>query len=376
MDASHAADILSSDARSGARALLLDHMGVERGSRVLLLCHPPLAGFANAVADVARGEGIDCEVGGSNVDFESIEPTLGRFDTVVYLERPGGTASDFPRGTHMREATGWLKSTPAPRTRVFRVFDSSRELLEECFRVPRAELQRLNDALIARAWRTSEIRVTSEAGTDLTVKLDRRYKWTNSCSVFPGRRPGIVPPSEVSTFSEHVDGVLVADGAINCNMTCDVDDPRLAGRPVRVEIADGRATSMQCDDDRIAEFLGAFFAMENTRRGPLGTGEFYATENARRVGEVGLGTNVGIRRFVPMVSFINERVPTLHLGFGAHLQPPGLAYTCHVHLDLILDRCEIAFDGETVLRDGRYLVEETAAPQDLGEIPMIPADSF
>src|SRR6185369_16826531 len=109
-----------------------------------------------------------------------------------------------------------------------------------------------------------------------------------------------------------VDGVLVADGAINCNMTCDVDDPRLAGRPVRVEIADGRATSMRCDDDRIAEFPGAFFAMENTRRGPLGAGEFSATENARRVGEVGLGTNVGIRRFVPMVSFINERVPTLH----------------------------------------------------------------
>ena len=78
----------------------------------------------------------------------------------------------------------------------------------------------------------------------------------------------------------------------------------------------------------------------SARRGPLGTGEFYATENARRVGEVGLGTNVGIRRFVPMVSFINERVPTLPLGFGAHLQPPGLAYTCHVHLDLILDRIQ------------------------------------
>src|SRR5438045_2345223 len=83
-------------------------------------------------------------------------------------------------------------------------FRISPGLPEECFRVPRAVAQRLNDALIVRAWRSSQVRITSEAGTDLTVKLDRRYKWTNSCCLFAGRHPGIAPPSEISTFSEQV----------------------------------------------------------------------------------------------------------------------------------------------------------------------------
>src|ERR1041385_8977566 len=131
MDAAAPMQLLSQDARSRARGLLLDYLRIAPDSRVLFLRLPLLAELANALAEIARGEGIDCEVVASNGDFASVGPTFESFDTIVYLERPGIPTPNSLKSNHKPEVFAWLKSRPTPRTRVFRVFDFSHDLLDE-----------------------------------------------------------------------------------------------------------------------------------------------------------------------------------------------------------------------------------------------------
>ena len=81
--------------------------------------------------------------------------------------------------------------------------------------------------------------------------------------------------------------------------------------------------------------------------------ECFQTHCAFNVGELGFGTNVGIRDAIAMNSHINERRPGVHLGFGQHNQDPGIVgYQCAIHLDMIA-------------RGGTLWIDDDPAPLDL-----------
>jgi leucyl aminopeptidase (aminopeptidase T) len=334
------------DIEDGIRNFLFDYLGVVPGNALLFLMRHERRELCEAVAEVAKGYGCLCTTMPSNTSFESLREAIHNHDTIVYLE---GTES-----AHSKEVLAYLATEPEPPQRFFRVFDFSTELLSEAFRISRADLQRLNDSIIARGWRTSKVTVRSDLGTDLHIHLDNKYGWINSSGLFCSRKPGVLPPAEVATYSPAVSGVLYADGAINTNFGFPID-PRLAEHPVRIELEDSRVVSAQCEYPMIDYFLQKFFKVTN----------------ADRVGEIGFGTNIGLTRFVPFVSHINERFPSLHLGFGANNQgPPRVEWTCPMHLDLIFDRCEVYFDGELILRDREYTSHELLSVSDLEQVPI------
>lgn len=135
-------------------------------------------------------------------------------------------------------------------------------------------------------------------------------------------RPGgfmILPPGEIATYPARVNGVLVADGAINCNVTTTLD-MRLGDCPLRVEIIDSVARSARCDNPDLQQLVE----------------DCFARTNGRRIGELGFGTNQGLRDFVRHNSHLNERQPSFQLGFGQHNQPLSVVnYEADIHLDLI-----------------------------------------
>jgi len=310
--------------------LLQDFVQLDGATRTLFAypasCEPLASDFLKVASRHCVASAADsCE------SFSELSDKLLESDVIVFLENASSTYS--------KELREFLLAHNDKRA--YRLFDFSRDLLLNCFNCDRQTLGTLNQSLIARGSSTSVVTVKSEAGTDLRIGLDKKFGWVNSLGRYVVGRPGILPPSEVATFSAQVDGVLIADGAVNYNLGVDFD-PRLRGRPISVELEGSRVVSARCGDPFIRRLLEIFFSVQHSDR----------------VGEIGFGTNIGLANFVPFVSHINERYPGFHLGLGSNNQGEKLAgWQCLAHLDLILDACEIWFDDVLVHSGRTYCLE-------------------
>lgn len=82
-------------------------------------------------------------------------------------------------------------------------------------------------------------------------------------------------------------------------------------------------------------------------------------EGARRLGELGIGTNFGITRFTRNTLFDEKIGGTVHLALGRSYPETGGRNTSAIHWDLVCDLRqggEIRVDGEVFAKDGRFLV--------------------
>ena len=83
-----------------------------------------------------------------------------------------------------------------------------------------------------------------------------------------------------------------------------------------------------------------------------------ADEGARRLGELGIGTNYGIQRFSKSVLFDEKIGGTIHLAVGRSYEETGGTNESAVHWDMVKDLRtdgEIQIDGQVVQRNGRFL---------------------
>jgi aminopeptidase len=89
-----------------------------------------------------------------------------------------------------------------------------------------------------------------------------------------------------------------------------------------------------------------------------------ADEGARYLGELGIGTNFGIRRATKNILFDEKLGGTVHLAIGRSYEMTGGKNDSSVHWDLICDLREggeLYADGEIIEQDGRFLDYDFAA---------------
>ncbi|MFI5348583.1 MAG: hypothetical protein ACHQ2Z_03495 [Elusimicrobiota bacterium] len=322
------------DMRPGLRRWCSSYLGATAGSRLLFLTAPDVRAGARLFSELRA----EIAARGGSSDFLAVDdatpfPPLLRsdHDVVVYLS--------MTRSVHREELYVHLRDAGAGGKRFYRAFGFSEELFLRCFNIDQPELNELNRRLISTAQRARRVRVTDNAGTDLEIVLGGSYAWTNCCGLFDGKLAGVTPPGEVNTYSPEVNGTAVVRGALFSNFWF-AGDPRLERNPVSVEFEASEVKSIRCGEPFLEQVLR----------------DFLKVPFARRVGEVGFGTNEGIDRFVPFYSHINERFPGLHLGLGSPSQGIGrLDWSCPLHLDLISSGCDIAFDGKLVFGGNRWV---------------------
>jgi len=248
----------------------------------------------------------------------------------------------FERDTMSHTATiaSALSRYDRDRRVAFRAISACSSLFKDAMQAVPEDLSARNAAVLQHLMTASTLRITTRGGSDLSVTLDsNRHRWVSNRGM---ARPGgvvILPAGEVATFPASISGTFVADFAFNVNAITD-RDARLKRHPVRVWIKDGRAVRHECEDAGTRQFLEECF-------------QKYCAYN---VGELGFGTNTGVREPISLNSHINERRPGVHLGFGQHNQDPGVVgYQCAIHLDLIA-------------KGGMIWVDDDPAPLDLERI--------
>lgn len=180
--------------------------------------------------------------------------------------------------------------------------------------------------------RTATVRVTSPAGTDLAARIEGRepVAWlTGIC-----HRPGEVsayPGGEVSLppLEGTASGVVVWEAVAS-------DLGRL-DEPVWIEVRDGRAV-------RVEGGAGA----ERLRR------ILDEVTDADNIGEIGIGLNPAAR-ISDEITESKKALGTVHVALGDSANEYGGSVECEVHLDGLVLRPTVEFDGAPVIADGRHL---------------------
>lgn len=341
---------ITSDLFDGVEGFLREYAAVEPEDAVLVVYAPDSREAAALIATVLRTRGIPTTtlVMRALVDeglAARLEGALPRAEDVagkvVFVTLEADTMS------HFEVFRGVLGRYAPDRCRFVRVISASEELFTMASRATPAELSRRNAYLLDRLMGTKGLEVRADGGTDLRIRLDlEQYDWISNRGAW---RPGafmILPAGEVATFPADVEGVLVADGAVNCNVIARLD-MRLADHPLTVEIEGGRAVDFHCADPDIHELIRLCFKRPN----------------GRRIGELGFGTNAEVTEFLAANSHLNERRPGVHLGFGQHNQRLSrVRYREDVHLDLITNGATIRVEGEAGEIDLRHLPPDVDLP--------------
>jgi aminopeptidase len=178
--------------------------------------------------------------------------------------------------------------------------------------------------LIERLSRASEIRIEAE-GTDLTLSVAGRT-WINS----DGRRN--MPSGEVFTGPVETS----AEGRIRFDVPSSPRGVEVSG--IELELHEGRVTAARAD-----------------RGDAVLQAQLDTDEGARRLGELGIGTNFGIDRPVGVILLDEKMGGTVHLALGRSYPETGGTNESAVHWDMICDLRRggrLSADGEAIMEDG------------------------
>jgi aminopeptidase len=190
------------------------------------------------------------------------------------------------------------------------------------------ELHEFQEQVIGRLGRAKELRLEAE-GTDLTLSVKKRI-WVNS----DGLRN--MPSGEVFTGPVETS----ANGRVRFTVQSSPAGVDVAG--VELEFKDGVVVNATAE--RGEEYLQRALATD---------------EGARRLGEVGVGTNYGIDRPIGAILFDEKIGGTVHLALGRSYQETGGKNVSALHWDLICDLRQggrLLADGQVVQENGKFVL--------------------
>jgi len=188
------------------------------------------------------------------------------------------------------------------------------------------ELRAFQASLIERLRGASELRLES-AGTDVTLSVKGRT-WVNS----DGKRN--MPSGEVFTGPHEAS----ANGIVRFDVPSSPAGVDVAG--VELQFEDGLVVGASAE--RGEEYLQHALQTD---------------DGARRLGELGIGTNFGIDRAIGAILFDEKIGGTVHLALGRSYPETGGRNESALHWDLICDLRpggRLRADNETIMLDGRF----------------------
>ncbi|WP_277553647.1 aminopeptidase [Halobaculum limi] len=169
-----------------------------------------------------------------------------------------------------------------------------------------------------------EIRVTTDAGTDITFEPGSREFLSDTGDVSDAGSFSNLPAGEVFVSPENANGTYVVDGTM-------MPYGRLDGQELRFEVEDGFVTDIS--DDEVREQV-------ETAAEEVG-------EDAYNLAELGIGTNVGVTELVGSVLLDEKAAGTVHIAIGDDAGIGGDT-DAPLHLDGIVTDPTVYADGEEV----------------------------
>lgn len=226
----------------------------------------------------------------------------------------------FPTSAYAQEADLSLR---ALEDFVFRALYADEDDPVACWK----ELGRRQQKLVRRLAGADRVRIVGDQ-TDLSFSVKGRVFVSSD-----GKHN--MPSGEVFTgpVEDSAEGFIAYDYPV-CHAGREIDGVRLVFRKGRVVEATARKNG---------EFLHQMLDLD---------------EGARRLGELGIGTNTRIDRFTKNILFDEKIGGTIHLALGRSYPETGGKNRSALHWDMIKDLRHggtLSVDGRPFLRDGKFV---------------------
>ena len=111
--------------------------------------------------------------------------------------------------------------------------------------------------------------------------------------------------------------------------------------PITIDVRDNRIVDLRCENKELLEEFRAYTTTD---------------ENSNRVGEFAIGTNTACTRVIGNI-LQDEKIPGIHIAFGdPYGNHTGANWSSKTHIDCVGRDFDIWFDGEQVMKRGKFLV--------------------
>ena len=307
-----------------------DCLGTQPGEKVLIVTDAPLRTIALALrqsaqevgAEVLLVEMIPRHTNGEEPPVEVAE-LMTKMDVVLCPTSKSLTHTDSRR------------AASALGVRIATLPGVTEEVMIRCMNADYHRIAARTFRLCALLEKTSTVRVTAPAGTDIVLPIQGRTAHASSGLFREKGLWGNLPTGEayLAPLEGLSNGVVVVDGSMaGVGMTHE---------PIRIEVRDGYAAEITggAEAARLRELLE-----------PHGL-------DGRNVAEFGIGTND--KAILTGLILEDEKVMgTIHIAFGDNKSMGGNVRVAS-HLDGLIKHPTVWLDDRMILQDGRLLLEES-----------------
>lgn len=318
---------ISKELMSAAKVAVVDCMGLKPGETVLVITDEPLRKIGHALWRATKEQGNEAiltEITPRKSNGENPPPAVAELMTKVDLVLCPTSKSL----TH----TDARRAASAAGVRIGTLPGVTEEIMIRCMNADYHAIADRTHRVCRRMEQAKMVRVTAPGGTDITFPIAGR-KAHASTGLF--REKGLwgnLPTGEayLAPVEGAANGVVVVDGSM-------AGIGKLSA-PITIAVRDGFAEEITG---------GPEAAVLQRLLEPHG-------KPARTVAEFGIGTND--KAILSGVILEDEKVMgTIHIAFGDNASMGG---TVHVasHLDGLVLKPTVTFDGEEVMKEGRLLI--------------------
>ncbi len=324
--------------RQGARNAVRVCMNVQSSDRVVIIADRDTSIIARLLLEESANAGANATVfqleryGRRPIRAlpERLRSDLLRFRPTVTFYTAAAVRGEIPFRIGLR--TFLLRDLNVRHAHMVGI---TPQIMREGMAVDYRRVERVTRTVYERVRTARRIRVASPEGTDLEALFDPALRWVPSTGVYHRQGQwGNLPDGETFTCPERVDGVIVA------RVVGDYFSERYGylRDPLRVTIENSRVVDVSGPEPLTREFL-AYVRAE---------------ENADRVGEFAIGTNVGLKRLIGNL-LQDEKFPGVHIAFGdPYPEETGARWAASQHVDLIAVKTTVEVDGDVIMREGEF----------------------
>jgi leucyl aminopeptidase (aminopeptidase T) len=215
----------------------------------------------------------------------------------------------------------------------------NRQIMLEGMRADFLKVDELSQRLIERARKVDRITCKTPHGTEFEAELSPKLRWLKTSGIIAPDKWGNLPGGEIFTAPMNTNGVFVVDGVVGDYLCERFGD--LETNPLTIEVENNRIRSLRSENKDLRDEFRAYTSTD---------------ENSNRVGEFAIGTNIACTHIIGHI-LQDEKIPGIHIAFGhPYAEHTGANWVSKTHIDCVGRDFDIWFNGEQVMRGGRFLI--------------------